>query len=96
MKRRALELARRRAALVARSTAQRELLASTTHTIIGRLDRIDRRINVVRNLFRRPWLLLGAAAALGLLLGPRKLLRIGTRGAMWLGTAQRVMKLVHR
>ncbi len=94
MRRRALELARRRAALVARSTAQRELLETTADEIIGRLDRIDQRVNALRRFFQRPWLLLGAAAAVGLLLGPRTLVRITSRGVLWFTTAQRVLRLV--
>lgn len=72
MRRRALELAQRREALVARSTEQRAVLLGIADQISGRLDRIDQRIDAVRRFFHRPWLLLGAVAAVGVLFGPRK------------------------
>jgi ElaB/YqjD/DUF883 family membrane-anchored ribosome-binding protein len=94
VKARALELARRREALLARSSAQRAVLAAAADHISGRLDRIDQRINSVRRFLQRPWLLLGVVAAAGLLLGPRKMVRIATRGAVWVNTVQRVAQLV--
>ena len=94
MKRRALELARRREGLLARSAAQRAALADAADEITGRLDYIDQRINAVRRFFQRPWLLLGALAGAGLLLGPRKMVRIASRGAVWFTTAQRIARLV--
>lgn len=94
MRRREFELARRREALVARSAAQRALLVAAADEIIGRLDRIDQRINAVRRFLQHPWLLLGAIAAMALLFGPRKLLRIASRSALWFTTAQRVLRLV--
>lgn len=96
MKRRAAELEQRRGLLIARSTAYRAEMAAEVGEIAARLERVDGRINAVRRFFERPWLLLGGAAAMLVLLGPRKLIRIGTRGAVWLGTARRVMRLVQR
>ena len=96
MNHRAAELAIRRKALIARSTAQRELLTAEVELIATRLERIDTRIDSVRRFLRRPWLLLGALGAVMLLVGPRKLVRIGSRGAMWYGTAQRLLRLVQR
>lgn len=77
-----------------RSAAQRALIVGEVDLIAARLERIDARIDAVRRFFSRPWLLLGGAAALLMLLGPRKLMRIGTRGVMWFGTAQRLMRLL--
>jgi hypothetical protein len=96
VKARRAHLAERRAALVARSASERELLTEIAAEITGRLDRIDQRINAVRRFLHRPWLLFGGVAAIALLLGPRKLLRVAARGAVWVSTAQRVVKLVHR
>jgi hypothetical protein len=96
MKRRAIELANRRAALLERSAAQRAVMVAEVDSIAARLEHIDSRIDSVRRFFRRPWLLLGAASALVVLMGPRRLIRAGTRGAMWFGTAQRVLRLVQR
>jgi YqjK-like protein len=94
VKRRALELAQRREALVARSSAQRHEVAAAAAEITARLDRIDQRIEAVRRFFRRPWLLAGAVAAALVLLGPRKLLQIVSRSAFLFSTAQRVAQLV--
>lgn len=96
MKRRAVELEQRRCVLIARSAAHRAVLAAEVEQIANRLERVDGRIDAVRRFFARPWLLLGGAAAVLTLLGPRKLLRIGTRGAVWFGTARRVLRLVQR
>jgi hypothetical protein len=95
VKRRAAELEHRRRVLIARSAAHRAILAAEVEQIAARLERVDGRIDAVRRFFARPWLLLGGVASLLALLGPRKLIRIGTRSAMWLGTARRVMRLVH-
>jgi len=95
VKQRAAQLAQRRAALIQRSAAQRAVLAAEVDLIAVRLERIDVRIDAVRRFFRRPWLLLGGVAAALVLLGPRKLIRIGSRGAMWFGTTQRVLRLMH-
>lgn len=91
MNQRALELEQRRRLLIARSAAQRAIVAAEVDLIAVRLERVDDRIDSVRSFFRRPWLLLGAAAAIITFLGPRKLIRIGTRSAMWFGTAQRFL-----
>ena len=95
MKQRALELARRREALLARSAAQRAVLVDAADQITGRLDRIDQRINMVRRFLQRPWLVIGTIAAAGFLLGPRKLVRIASRGVVWAGTAQRISRMLH-
>lgn len=94
MKRRARELARRREVLLARSAAQRAHLVAGIDQITARLESIDQRIDAVRRFLRRPWLLLGAIAAAGVLLGPGKLLRIASRSALWFSTARRVVHLV--
>lgn len=91
MNRRAAELEQRRRLLIARSAAQRAVVAAELDLMAVRLGRIDDRIESVRSFFRRPWLLLAALAATVTLLGPRKLIRIGTRAAMWFGTAQRFL-----
>lgn len=94
MRRRAAELAQRRLALIRRIAAERELVGMLADDITGRLERIDDRIDGVRRFFHRPWLLLGAAGALVALLGPRRLVRIASRGAFWVASAQRVLRLV--
>ena len=96
MRRRARELERRRAVLLARSSLQRAELVAGVDQITARLERIDQRIDAVRRVLRRPWLLTGAIAAVGMLLGPSKLVRIVSRGALWFSTARRVAHLVRR
>jgi len=72
---RARELARRRQALAARAAVQRAELAGALQPVVRRLAALDR---VVAALRERPLMVVAAAAAL-VLLGPRRLLRWALR-----------------
>lgn len=75
------QLASRRARLVARSAAQRALLASQAAELGRSLDGVERGISVARQLTARP-LLLGAAAATLLLVRPGRAVKWIGRGAL--------------
>jgi YqjK-like protein len=53
---------------------------------------LDRGIEVVRRVLRSP-ATIGAAIAVVALLGPRRLMRWGTRGLMLYSTARQVLQL---
>lgn len=88
---RAQALAHRRESLRLRAAAQRAELTYVAGTIKQRLGRIDHTLNSIRRVARKP-LLLGVGAALLALIGPRRLLRWGTRSALAATTVSRVVK----
>jgi len=89
---RARELALKREALQARCAAQREELAELSHYVEMRLSRVDRAVYLVRRALSAP-VLLGLAVAVGLLFGPRRLLRLASRSAFMVSMVRR---LAHR
>lgn len=91
MSTRAQELAHRRESLRLRAATQRASLAYDVGIIGQRLQRIDRTLNAVRRIGKTP-LLLGAGAAILAMVGPRRLFRWGTRGALAASTVSRLVK----
>jgi hypothetical protein len=85
------QLASRREALLARSAAQRQLLAELAGDIEYRLGGLDRGINAVRSAARQPLLIAGAIAAV-VLIGPRRLVRWLGRGALLWSTGRRLLR----
>lgn len=75
--------------LLTRCAAQRQQLAETAEEIEHELGRLDRGIEVVRRVLRSP-AMIGGAIAVVALIGPRRLLRWGTRGLMFYATARRL------
>jgi YqjK-like protein len=75
-----------------RSAIQRRELAQLSASIRQRLDRVDRGVNIVRGVVRKP-LAIAAGFAILALLGPRRLLGLVTRSALVLTTAQRLARL---
>jgi len=75
-----------------RSAIQRRELAELSTSIRQRLNRVDRGINIVRRVVRKPAVIAGGIAILALL-GPRRLLGLATRSALVLTTAQRLARL---
>jgi hypothetical protein len=75
-----------------RSAIQRRELAQLSTGIRHRLDRVDRGINIVRGVVRKPAAIAAGFAILALL-GPRRLLGLATRSALVLTTVQRLARL---
>jgi hypothetical protein len=75
-----------------RSAIQRRELAELSTSIRQRLNRVDRGINIVRRVVRKPVVIVGGIAILALL-GPRRLLGLATRSALVLTTVQRLARL---
>jgi hypothetical protein len=89
------ELAARREALRAESTLQRDQMDGLARDIKERLSGIDRSIEIARTVATRPAVIAGAIAVVALV-GPRRLLRLAGRSAMFLTTGSRVIKMLRR
>jgi YqjK-like protein len=92
---RQLELVARREALRAETARQREHMDALARDIQARLSGIDRSIDMVRTVAAKPLVIAGAIAVVALV-GPRRLLSIAGRGAMFLTTGGRVLKMLRR
>jgi uncharacterized membrane-anchored protein len=90
---RQLELAERRSALLAQSTAQRQQLESLAGDIKERLAGVDRGLDVARSIARHPAVVVGAAAMVAFI-GPRRLVRALARSAMFITTGRRILNLL--
>lgn len=84
------ELAARRVALLARSTALRADIAARSQEMVRALQGADRLVRGVRQLASRPVLVAGAAG-LALLFGPRRALRLAGRALVVLGLLKRLL-----
>ena len=78
--------------LLARCAVQRQQLATSAEEIEHELGRLDRGLAAVRRVLRSP-ALIGGAVAIVALVGPRRLLRLGTRGLMFYSTARQLIRL---
>ena len=75
-----------------RAAVQRRQLGETMHEIEGQLGGLDRGISVATRLVKSPAVIAGAVAIFALV-GPRRLMRWATRGALVYSTAKRIMRL---
>jgi hypothetical protein len=89
---RARELAQKRAALQARCAAQRDELGELSEYLEMRLTRVDRAVYLVRRALSAP-ILIGLAVVIGFVFGPRRLIRLASRGAFMVSMVRR---LAHR
>jgi hypothetical protein len=90
---RQFELATRRDALIARSAIQRQQLTIIARDIERRLAGLDRGIEVARSVVRKP-AVIAAAIAVVAFVGPRRLVSLAGRSALFLTTGRRVMKML--
>jgi hypothetical protein len=93
--RRADELARRRAELVARSARLRQRLALEGVRIGGQIGFIDKGFALARSVTRQPLLLAGSAALL-LYLRPLRAMKWAARGALLFSVARKLFGAVGR
>jgi hypothetical protein len=93
--RRAEQLARRRAELVARSARLRNTLALEGVRISGQLGFIDKGFSLARSLTRQPLLLAGSAALL-MYLRPLRAMKWAARGAMLFAVARKLFGIVEK
>lgn len=78
--------------LLARIAVQRQQLGETADEIEHELGRVDRGLAVVRRVLSSP-VLIGGAIAVVALVGPRRLVRWGTRGLMLYSTVRQLLRL---
>lgn len=90
---RLLELAARRAALIAESTSQREQLGLLAGDIQERLAGVDRGIEVARSIAKKPTIIAGAIAIVSFI-GPSRLLRAVSRSVMFIATGRKVLGML--
>ncbi|HEY4367979.1 MAG TPA: YqjK family protein [Steroidobacteraceae bacterium] len=88
-------LAIRREALQARCAVQRIHLRDETRQLEAKLAGVDRAIDVVRRIAKQP-LLIAAGVALLAIVGPRRIVRWAGRGAIFVTTGKRVLRLMRQ
>jgi hypothetical protein len=86
------QLAAKHSNLRLRAAVQRRELGSTMHQIEHHLSGLDRGIGTATRLIKNPVVIAGGVAVVALL-GPKRLMRWLTKGALVYSTAKRVMKL---
>lgn len=92
MSARQLELAAKRNALIARSSVEREQLTLLAMDVRERLSGVDRGIEMVRAVVKKPTIVAGAIAVISLI-GPTRVFRAVTRSAMFVSAGRRLLQL---
>lgn len=87
------ELQERRALLEQKSALQRHQLGSAVDEIDSRIRRVEGGLGSARRFLKRPAVLAGGAA-LGLLVGPRRALRLAGQAALVIAAARRLLRYV--
>lgn len=93
MRKRLSELQERRALLEQKSAQQRQQLGAAVDEIDSRIRRVEGGLGSARKFLRRPAVLAGGAA-LGLLVGPRRALRLAGQAALAVAAARRLLRFV--
>ncbi|MBL8264947.1 YqjK family protein [Steroidobacter sp.] len=75
-----------------RAAVQRRELGSTMNEIEHHLSGLDRGIGAAQRMIKNPALLVGGVALVALI-GPKRLVRWASRGALLYSTAKRLMRL---
>jgi hypothetical protein len=86
------QLAAKHARLRQRAQAQRRELAATVSQIEHQLSGVDRGIAAVHRWIKNPVVIVGGVALVALV-GPKRLMRLATRGALVYTTARRFLRL---
>jgi hypothetical protein len=93
MRKRLSELQERRALLERKSALQRQQLGAAVDEIDSRIRRVEGGLGTARKFLQRPAVLAGGAA-LGLLVGPRRALRLAGQAALVVAAARRLLRFV--
>jgi hypothetical protein len=86
-------LEERRAQLRQKSAMQRQQLGVAVEEIDSRIRRVEGALGSARKFVQRPAVLAGGAA-LGLLVGPRRALRLAGQAALAIAAARRLLRFV--
>lgn len=87
------ELAERRARLELRSAVQRRQLGELVEAIDSRIRGVDHGLTSVRRFLQRPAVIAGGAA-LTLVIGPRRVLRLAGQSVLFFAAARRLLRLI--
>jgi hypothetical protein len=87
------DLAERRARLLLKSAAQRQQLGTLVRAIDSRIGAVDRGLTSARGFLKQPAILAGGAA-LALVVGPRRVLRLAGQAVLFFAAARRLLRLV--
>jgi hypothetical protein len=93
MSQRLSRLQERRALLQQKAALQRQQLGSAVEEIDSRIRRVEAGLGSARKFLQRPAVLAGGAA-LGLLVGPRRALRLAGQAALVVAAARRLLRFV--
>lgn len=93
MSERSISLAQKRSALRTHCAIQRAELARHAGQIEACLGPVDRGINMVKHYATQPLLVIGGVALIATL-GPRRLVRWMSRGAVFVTAGRRLMRLL--
>lgn len=86
------QLAARHSQLRLRAAAQRRELGETMSDIEHHLSGVDRGLGAAQRLIKSPAVIIGGAALIALI-GPKRLMRWASRGALMYSTARRFIRL---
>jgi len=86
------QLAAKHSNLRLRAAVQRRELGSTMGEIEHHLSGLDRGLGAAQRLIKNPALLVGGVALVALI-GPKRIMRWATRGALVYSTAKRLIRL---
>ncbi len=87
------ELAQRRVRLELRSAVQRRQLGELVESIDSRIRGVDQGLLKARHFLQRPAVLAGGAA-LSLVIGPRRVLRLAGQAVLLFAAARRLLRFV--
>jgi len=88
-------LEERRALLQQKAAAQRTQLAAAIEEIDSRVRRVEGGLGTARQFLKRPAVLAGGAA-LGLIVGPKRAIRLAGQAALVIAAARRLLRYVRR
>ena len=86
------QLAAKHSNLRLQAAVQRRELGATMNAIEHRLSGLDRGIGAAQRLIKNPAVIVGGAALIALI-GPKRLMRWATRGALIYSTARRFIQM---
>lgn len=86
-------LAARRRHLEAQAAAQREQLGSMVRSVDSRLRGYDRNVATAQQFIRKPAVLIGGAALL-VLIGPRRIVKMAAPAALAVAAVRRLLRYI--
>ncbi len=85
------QLSARHQRLRVRNEVQRQELGAVVAELEQRLSSVDQGVEAMKRFVRRPAVIAGCVAAVAFI-GPKRLLSVASRGAMWLPLARELVR----